>query len=164
MACYNNRNITPQLPILLRGSKDIICSDVALSTLENHTLEESYLSFSERLSYNYKGHSDHTLRALFHTRHNRFISGVIHANYESCTGTCRATSNFPAVQVQEKGTYTIIGNSSAQQKEHRKEEQKRPKKGLDYTPFSPEMKLLTKRINQSIKKANMSCNNVTAWP
>lgn len=164
MACLNNRNITPQLPILLRSSKDIICSDVTLSTLESHTLVESYLSFSERLSCNYKGHSDHTLRALFHTRHNRFISGVIRANYEWCTGTCRVTSNFPAVQVQVKGTYTIIGNSSAQQKEHRKEEQKRPKKGAWLYIFLSRDEAANKKDNSIYKKANMSCNTVKAWP
>ena len=147
--CYNDRNITPQWPRLSRSWKDIFIfrefffSDLTLSTLEFHTPERSYLCFSERISCNYKGHSDHTLRALFHMRHNWFISGVIHANYEWFTGACRATSNFPAVQVQVKGTYTIIGNSRAQQKHSQKRNKKRHQTGPEYTSFSPEMKLLT---------------------
>lgn len=134
-----------------------------LSALEIHTLEQSYLSFSERISCNYKGHSDHTLRALFHMRHNWFISGVIHANYEWCTSACRATSNFPAVQVQVKGAYTIIGKSSAKQK-HAEHRRKDIKKRLEYTPLSPERKVLAKRINQSMKKATMSCMSLRARP
>lgn len=56
-----------------------------------------------------------THRELFHMRHNWFISGVIHANYKWCTGTCRVTSNFPAVVIQIKGTNTIIGNNKTTQ-------------------------------------------------
>ena len=63
-----------------------------------------------------KGHTDHTWRALFHMRHNWFISGAIHANYQWFSAACGAISNFPAVQVQVKGTCTIIGKSSVQLK------------------------------------------------
>lgn len=115
-AFYNYRNTTPEKPILARGLKDISCSDIRPPTPEIHTLERSYLSFSETICCNYKGHSDHTLRAIFHMRHNWFISGVRHTNYERCTGACRATSNFPSSQVEVKGTYAIIGDRSAQQR------------------------------------------------
>lgn len=111
------------------------CSHFMLSTLEIHTLVQSNLGFSERMSCNYKGHSDHTLRTLFHMRHNGFISGVINTNCEWCTGACRATRDFPAVRVQVKGTYTITGNSSTQQKYTEYLKRKRHQRGLECTPF-----------------------------
>lgn len=96
---------------------------------------------------NYKGHSDHTLRTLFHTRHNGFISGVINTNCERCTGACRAPRNFPADQVQVKGAYTITGNS-AQHRHTEYPKRKRHQRELEFTSF-PSRNEYNKKDKQS---------------
>lgn len=61
------------------------------------------LSFSGRISGNYRGRGDHTEKALFDASHNWYISGVIQTNYKWFTDACRATSNFCRAGGSRKG-------------------------------------------------------------